>query len=49
MAASVVYSAVRGVVLPSIPWVSTRMVVFDTAIVDLKYPVDLLFGVQLGG
>ena len=35
----------------SIPAVNTRMVVFDTAVVDLtddlQDPVDLLFGVQL--
>ena len=53
MAASVVYAGVFGAVLASIRAVSTRMVVFDTAVVDLtedlKDPVDLLFGVQLGG
>lgn len=53
MAASVVYAGVFGAVLASLPAVSTRMVVFDTAVVDLSEsltdPVDLLFGVQLGG
>lgn len=53
MGASVVYSGIFGSVLASIPAVSTRMVVFDTAVVDLtddlQDPVDLLFGVQLGG
>jgi Mg-chelatase subunit ChlD len=53
MAASVVYSGVFGAVLASLPAVRTRMVVFDTAIVDLTEelddPVDLLFGTQLGG
>jgi Mg-chelatase subunit ChlD len=53
MAASVVYSGVFGAVLASIPSVRTRMVVFDTAVVDLTEeltdPVDLLFGTQLGG
>jgi Mg-chelatase subunit ChlD len=53
MAASVVYAGVFGAVLASIPSVSTRMVVFDTAVVDLTEeisdPVELLFGVQLGG
>jgi Mg-chelatase subunit ChlD len=53
MAASVVYSGVFGAVLASLPSVTTRMVVFDTAVVDLTEdlhdPVDLLFGVQLGG
>src|SRR6266705_274499 len=53
MAASVVYSGIFGAVLASIRAVSTRMVVFDTAVVDLtddlQDPVDLLFGTQLGG
>lgn len=53
MAASVVYSSIFGAVLASIPALATKMVVFDTAVVDLteelKDPVDLLFGVQLGG
>jgi Mg-chelatase subunit ChlD len=53
MATSVVYSSIFSAVLASIPALSTRMVVFDTAIVDLteklKDPVDVLFGTQLGG
>lgn len=53
MATSVVYSGIFGAVLASIRAVSTRMVVFDTAVVDLtddlQDPVDLLFGTQLGG
>ena len=53
MATSVVYSGIFGAVMASIPAVSTRMVVFDTAVVDLtedlQDPVDLLFGTQLGG
>jgi Mg-chelatase subunit ChlD len=53
MAASVVYAGIFGAVLASLPAVSTRMVVFDTAVVDLSNelhdPIDLLFGVQLGG
>jgi Mg-chelatase subunit ChlD len=53
MASSVVYSSVFGAVLASIRSLSTRLVVFDTAVVDLTDdlgdPVDLLFGVQLGG
>lgn len=53
MAASVVYSSIFGAVMASLPAVSTRLVVFDTAVVDmsdkLDDPVDLLFGVQLGG
>lgn len=53
MAASVVYSSIFGAVLASMRAVSTRMVLFDTAVVDLSEqlsdPVDLLFGTQLGG
>ena len=53
MANSVVYSSIFGAVLASLPAVSTKLVVFDTAVVDmteqLDDPVDLLFGVQLGG
>jgi Mg-chelatase subunit ChlD len=53
MAASVVYSGVMGAVLASLPALRTRLVVFDTSVVDLTDqladPVDLLFGVQLGG
>jgi Mg-chelatase subunit ChlD len=53
MAASVVYSSIFGAVLASLRAVTTRMVLFDTAVVDLTEelsdPVDLLFGTQLGG
>ncbi|HEY0753298.1 MAG TPA: VWA domain-containing protein [Ktedonobacteraceae bacterium] len=53
MGSSVVYSGIFGAVLATIKAVSTRMVVFDTAVVDLtedlQDPVDLLFGVHLGG
>jgi Mg-chelatase subunit ChlD len=53
MGASVVYSGIFGAVMASLPAVRTRMVVFDTDVVDLTDelhdPVDLLFGVQLGG
>jgi Mg-chelatase subunit ChlD len=53
MGASVVYSGIFGAVLASLPAVRTRMVVFDTEVVDLTEelhdPVELLFGVQLGG
>ncbi len=53
MAASVVYAGVFGAVLASLPAVATRVVVFDTAVVDLtedlQDPVELLFGTQLGG
>ncbi|MBC7904630.1 MAG: VWA domain-containing protein [Gemmatimonadaceae bacterium] len=53
MGTSVVYSGIFGSVMASIPAIKTKMVVFDTAVADLteelKDPVDLLFGVQLGG
>jgi hypothetical protein len=53
MASSVVYAGVFSAVLASLPSVSTKMVVFDTAVVDLSEkladPVDVLFGTQLGG
>ncbi len=53
MGSSVVYSGIFGAVMASIPAVQTKMVVFDTAVADLteelQNPVDLLFGVQLGG
>lgn len=53
MAASVVYASVFGAVLASMGSIATRLVVFDTAVVDLTDqlddPVDVLFGTQLGG
>ena len=53
MAESIVFSSVFGAVLASLSSVSTRLVVFDTEVVDLTEelddPVDVLFGVQLGG
>lgn len=53
MAASVVYAGIFAAVLASLRAVRTRMVVFDTQVADLtdeaEDPVDLLFGVQLGG
>lgn len=53
MATSVVYSGIFGAVMASLPAVQTRMVVFDTVVVDLteqlQDPVELLFGTQLGG
>ena len=53
MAASVVYSSVFAAVMASIRSVETRLVVFDTSVVDLTDlltdPVEVLFGTQLGG
>ncbi|AEW02120.1 hypothetical protein A4D02_08885 [Niastella koreensis] len=53
MGTSVVYSGIFGSVMASIPAIKTKMVVFDTVVSDLTEeltdPVELLFGVQLGG
>ena len=53
MADSIVYAAVFGAVLASLPSLRTSVVAFDTSVVDLTAllhdPVDVLFGVQLGG
>ena len=53
MAESVVYSSVFAAVLASLRSVETSLVVFDTEVIDLTDelddPVDVLFGVQLGG
>ena len=53
MAESIVYSSVFGAVMASLRSVRTKLVVFDTEVVDLTDemtdPVDVLFGVQLGG
>ncbi len=53
MASSVVYSSIFAAVMASIPAVKTRLVCFDTAVLDLtdelQDPVSVLFGVQLGG
>jgi hypothetical protein len=54
MADSVVYGAVCGSIFASLPALDTHVVAFDTEVVDLTEkcgndPVDMLFGVQLGG
>lgn len=54
MATSLIYGGIMGAILASIGAVETRVVAFnDTDVVDLTEhcsdPVDLLFGVQLGG
>ncbi|HET7091691.1 MAG TPA: VWA domain-containing protein [Anaerolineae bacterium] len=53
MATSVVYAGIFGAVLASLKAIQTRLVAFDTSVVDLSQelsdPVDVLFGVQLGG
>jgi hypothetical protein len=54
MADSVIWASVIGSIFASIPALRTRVVVFDTEVVDLTEqcandPVDMLFGIQLGG
>jgi Mg-chelatase subunit ChlD len=53
MAKSVVYASIFGSVMASLPALNTRLVLFSTAVVDLtdklQDPVDLLFGIRLGG
>ncbi len=53
MATSIVYGSIYAAVMASITAVSTRFVMFDTAVVDLTDelhdPVELLFGMRLGG
>jgi predicted metal-dependent peptidase len=53
MAGSVVHASLFACVLARLPTLRTSMVVFDTAVADmtplLSDPVDVLFGVQLGG
>ncbi|MCL2423599.1 MAG: VWA domain-containing protein [Micrococcales bacterium] len=53
MAASVIYASVFAAVMASLPVVNTKLVVFDTEVVDLTEeladPVNVLFGIQLGG
>ena len=53
MAGSVVYSSVMGAVMASLRSLRTSLIFFDTAVVDMTPhqadPVDVLFGVQLGG
>jgi predicted metal-dependent peptidase len=53
MADSIVYASLFGGVLAQLPTLRTRFVAFDTAVTDLTPylhdPVEVLFGVQLGG
>jgi Mg-chelatase subunit ChlD len=52
-ATSVVYSSIFAAVMASVPGISTQLICFDTAVIDLTDeladPVEVLFGVQLGG
>ena len=53
MAGSVIYASIFAAVMASLPVVRTKLVCFDTVILDLTEeladPVEVLFGVQLGG
>ncbi len=53
MADSVVYASLFAGVLAQLPALRTRFIAFDTAVADLTAylhdPVEVLFGVQLGG
>ena len=54
MCDSIIYSSVMGSIFASMPALDTHVVVFDTEVTDLtevcrEDPVDMLFGVQLGG
>jgi hypothetical protein len=54
MADSIIYGSIAGSIFASMAALNTRIVAFDTEIVDLSAqyandPVDMLFGIQLGG
>ena len=53
MSDSVVYASVFGAALASVRSLQTHLIAFDTAVADLSEhlhdPVDVLFGIQLGG
>ena len=50
---SIIYSSVMASIFSNLPYLSIKLIIFDTAIVDLsdyvKDPIDILFKVQLGG
>ncbi len=50
---SVIYSAVMAGIFAKLPMIDTKLVIFDTEIVDLsgyvEEPVEVLMGMQLGG
>ncbi|MDU1905009.1 MAG: VWA domain-containing protein [Dysgonomonas sp.] len=54
MADSIIYSSVMGSIFASMPALDTHVVAFDTEVTDLtelcrQDPVDMLFGIQMGG
>ena len=51
---SIIYASVMGAIFATIPSIDTHVVAFDTEVVDMSEvcradPVEMLFGVQLGG
>ena len=50
---SVIYSSIMASIFANLPYLSVKLIIFDTSIVDLtdyvKDPVDTLLKVQLGG
>lgn len=54
MADSIIYGSIAGSIFASMAALNTRIVAFDTQVIDLSEqydqdPVDMLFGIQLGG
>ena len=53
MGESIIYSTVMGCILAKMAALKTRVVAFDTSVVDLTElyddPIDMLYGIQLGG
>ncbi len=53
MATSVVYASIFAAIMASLPGLDTKLICFDTTVLDLTEelsdPVEVLFGVQLGG
>ncbi len=53
MGESVIYSSIMSCILASMNAIKTRIVAFDTEVIDMTEksddPIDLLFGIQLGG
>jgi hypothetical protein len=54
MCDSIIYSSVMSSIFASMPSLDTRVIAFDTEVTDLTElcrndPVDMLFGIQLGG
>ena len=53
MGESILYSSVMACILASMNVIKTRIVAFDTSVIDLTEktddPIDLLFGIQMGG